>query len=137
MTQEQTSRVVQQFLASLGAGEDPDTIAALFSSDVKFEIVGDIGALPWIGRKNGRCAISDFIRDVRVLLERIRFDVHGVLADEKHAVVFGELASRVKATGKLIESPFAFILDVDAANGEITRFQMLEDTFAVSRAARP
>jgi uncharacterized protein len=60
-----------------------------------------------------------------------------VLADEKHAVIFGELASRVNATGKLIESPFALILDVNAADGKIARFQMLEDTFAVSRAARP
>jgi uncharacterized protein len=126
VSQEQSTRVAQQLLASIAAGDDPETIAEFFSADVKFEIVGDVGALPWIGRKTGRSAISDFMRDVQ-----------GVLADEKHAVIFGELASRVNATGKLIESPFALILDVNAADGKITRFQMLEDTFAVSRAARP
>jgi len=57
------------------------------------------------------------------------------LADEGRAVIFGNLASKVNATGKIIESPFALILNV--SDGKITRFQMLEDTFAVSRAARP
>jgi ketosteroid isomerase-like protein len=56
-------------------------------------------------------------------------------ANEGRAVIFGDLASKVNATGKMIESSFALILNV--SDGKITRFQMLEDTFAVSRAARP
>lgn len=39
-------------------------------------------------------------------------DVQGILADEDRAVVFGDLASKVNATGKTIESPFALILNV-------------------------
>ena len=42
---------------------------------------------------------------------------------------------KVNATGKIIESPFALIFYV--SGGEITSFQMLEDSFAVSQAARP
>jgi hypothetical protein len=53
----------------------------------------------------------------------------------KFQAFFVELASSVNATGKIIESPFALILTV--SEGKINRFQMLEDTFAVSRAARP
>jgi hypothetical protein len=49
-------------------------------------------------------------------------------------VIVGELATRVTATGKLIESDIAIILTVK--DGLIGRFQMLEDSFAVSRAAR-
>jgi len=41
----------------------------------------------------------------------------------------------VTATGKLIETAFALVLTV--RDGEIARFQMLEDRFAVSRAGRP
>jgi hypothetical protein len=99
---------------------------------VEFEIAGDIGALPWIGRKSGRSAASDFIRDTRRLIERIRFDVQDILAAENLAVILGELVSRINATGKMVESAFALILTV--SGGEITRFQMLEDSFAVSRA---
>ena len=66
--------------------------------------------------------------------ERVRFDVKGILANDDSAVIFGDLASKVNATGRIIESPFALILYV--ADGKIARFQMLEDSFAVSRAAR-
>ena len=40
----------------------------------------------------------------------------------------------LKRTGKIIETDFAIVLTV--ANGEIVRFQMLEDSFAVAQAAR-
>jgi len=56
------------------------------------------------------------------------------LADDSRAVVIGALATKVLATGKIIETAFAFILTI--SNLEITRFQMLDDSFAVSRAAR-
>jgi ketosteroid isomerase-like protein len=134
VSQEQTARIAQQLLTYIGAGAEPNEIAALFSADVQFEVPGDVGALPWIGRRTGSAAVSDFIRGTRHLIERVRFDVQGILADEGRAVIFGDLASKVNATGKIIESPFALILNV--SDGKITRFQMLEDSFAVSRAAR-
>jgi uncharacterized protein len=134
VSQEQTARIARQLLASIGTGADADEIAALFSADLRFEVPGDVGALPWIGRKTGRSDAFDFIRDTRRLIEHVRFDVQGIMADQDRAVIVGELVSRVNATGKVIESAFAIILTV--SKGEITRFQMLEDTFAVSRAAR-
>jgi ketosteroid isomerase-like protein len=135
MSQEQSVHIAQQLLADIGSGAEPDEIAALFSTEVQFEVPGDVGALPWIGRRSGRSAVSDFIRGTRSLIERVRFDVKGILANDDWAVIFGDLASKVNATGRIIESPFALILYVSDAT--ITRFQMLEDTFAVSRAARP
>jgi ketosteroid isomerase-like protein len=134
MSQKQTIGIAQQLLTEIGSGAEPDEIAALFSADVLFEVPGDVGALPWIGRRTGRGAVSDFIRGTRLLIERVRFDVNGILADRDSAVIFGDLASRVNATGRIIESPFALILRI--SDGKITRFQMLEDSFAVSRAAR-
>ena len=118
----------------MGQGRAPEQIAARFNVDVQFEIAGDIGALPWLGRRTGRSAASDFIRDTRRLIEQLRFDVQDILASDDRAVIVGELATRINATGKIIESAFALILTISA--GEITRFQMLEDSFAVSRAAR-
>jgi len=135
VSQEQNIRIAQQLLAGIGEGEHPEEIAALFSVDVQFEIAGDVGALPWIGRRTGRSAASDFIRDARRLIEQLRFDVQDILASDDRAVIVGELATRINATREIIESAFVLILTV--SDGEITRFQMLEDSFAVSRAARP
>jgi ketosteroid isomerase-like protein len=68
------------------------------------------------------------------MIERISFDIHDVLAGEGRAVILGSLVSKVKRTGKIIEMDFAIVLT--AAHGEIVRFQLLEDSFAVSNAAR-
>jgi uncharacterized protein (DUF302 family)/ketosteroid isomerase-like protein len=127
--------LAQKLVTQIAQGESPDVIAALFSDDVRFEIAGDVGALPWIGQKTGRSAASDFFRDVRALVEPLRFDVESILADETHAVIVGDLASKSRATGKVVETAFALVLTITGP--EITRFQMLEDSFAVSRAARP
>jgi ketosteroid isomerase-like protein len=91
-------------------------------------------ALPWIGQKTGRGTVMDFIGDTRGLLEPLRFEVHEILASENRAVIVGELTSKVKATGRTVETTFAIVLTV--TGGEITRFLMLEDSFAVSEAAR-
>ena len=63
----------------------------------------------------------------------MRLDIDDILASDTRAIILGSLASRVKQTGKVIETFFAIILTI--ADGQITRFQMLEDSFAVSRAA--
>jgi uncharacterized protein len=134
MSQKHNREIAEKLLAGMGQGAAPDSIAALFSDDVEFEIPGDNGALPWIGRKGGRTAIVDFIRALRSLTEPVKFDVQDVLASEERAVIVGELVTRIKATGKVIETAFAIILTV--SDSKISRFRMLEDSFAVSRAAR-
>jgi ketosteroid isomerase-like protein len=106
----------------------------MFGNNVEFEIPGDRDALPRIARKmKGRGAIADFVRGLRGLTEPLRFNVHDLLMSENRAVIVGELATKIKATGKLFESPFAVILTI--SDGQISRYQMLEDSFALSRAA--
>lgn len=134
MSQEENIGIARRLLADIAGRKDPDTIAAMFSENVVFEIPGDNGALPWIGRKTGRNAFTGFIRGIRSMTEPVKFDIHEVLASDTRAVITGELATKIKTTGKVIESAIAIILTI--SNGEITRFQMLEDSFAVSRAAR-
>jgi len=130
----ETARVAKELLALMGAAADPDEMAGLFSTDLDFEIAGDVGVLPWIGKKRGRSAAADFFREIRRMVAPVRFDIQDVLANDHRAVIVGELVSQVKRTGKTIETAFALVLNV--SDGKITRFRMLEDSFAVSRAAR-
>ena len=127
-------QLAQEFLRRMGSGADPAEIAKLFSENLEWEIAGDTGVLPWIGKKSGRAAVTDFVRDSRAIIERISFEVRDILANGERAVILGSLASKVKLTGETIKTEFAIVLTV--ANGEIVRFQMLEDSFAVSQAAR-
>jgi ketosteroid isomerase-like protein len=134
MRQNDTLHLAREFLRRLGSGAEPAEIAKLFSENMEWEIAGDASALPWIGRKSGRAAVIDFVSDSRAMLERISFEVRDILANDDRAVILGSLASKLKRTAKIINTDFAIILTV--ANGEIVRFQMLEDSFAVSQAAR-
>ena len=134
MSQPQNIAIAQQLLEGLGGGRAPDEIAAPFSPDLVFEIQGDEGVLPWIGHKTGRSALVDFVRDIRTMTEPLDFNVEDVLASESRAAIVGALRTRIKATGKVTSTQFAIILTI--AGGVVTRFQMLEDSFDVSRAAR-
>jgi ketosteroid isomerase-like protein len=134
MSQNDTLHLAREFLRRMGNGAEAAEIAKLFSEKMEWEIAGDTGVLPWIGQKSGRAAITDFVNDSRAMMERISFEVHDILADDDRAVILGSLASKFKRTGKIVKTDFAIVLSV--TKGEIVRFQMLEDSFAVSQAAR-
>jgi hypothetical protein len=70
--------VASQLLAGLGGLREPTVIAAAFAENVDFEIPGDVGALPWIGRKVGRGVVESFIRDLRSLTEPVKFEVYDI-----------------------------------------------------------
>ena len=134
MNQNDTLHLAQEFLRRMGSGVEPSEIAKLFSETLEWDIAGDTAALPWIGHKSGRAAITDFVRDSRAMIERISFEVHDILASDNRAAILGSLTSKLKRNGNVVTTDFAIVLTV--ANGEIVRFQMLEDSFAVSQMAR-
>ena len=134
MSHQQNIAIAQKLLERIGSSQDPAEIAALFDADLVFEIQGDDGVLPWIGRKTGCQAIADFIRDIRALTEPVKFDVEDILASDRRAAIVGALQTRIKATGKITSTQFAIILTI--TGDVVMRFQMLEDSFDVSKAAR-
>jgi hypothetical protein len=134
MSHQRNVAIARKLLEGIGGGRDPAGIAALFDTDLVFEIQGDDGVLPWIGRKTGRQAIADFIRDIRTLTEPVTFEVEDILASDSRAAIIGALQTRIKATGKITTTQFAIVLTI--AGDVVTRFQMLEDSFDVSKAAR-
>jgi uncharacterized protein len=132
--QNDSLHLARELLRRLGSGAAATEIAKLFSENMAWEVAGDNGVLPWIGKQSGRAAVINFVNDSRAMLERISFGVQDILAGDDRAVILGLLASRIKRTGKIVKTDFAIVLGT--ANGEIVRFQMLEDSFAVSQAAR-
>ena len=134
MTQANNIIIAQQLLSGIGEGKAPDALAAMFAEDLRFEIQGDDGVLPWIGRKTGRQAAADFFREIRLLTEPVKFDVEDILGGPNRAVIVGELATRIKSSGRENHTQFAIILTI--SGDKITRFQMLEDSFDLSRTVR-
>ena len=134
MSQDNNIAIARQLLAGIGESRPPETLSAMFAEDLRFEIQGDDGVLPWIGHKIGRRAAADFFREIRVLTEPVKFDVEDILGSTDRAVIVGELATRIKSSRKVNHSQFAIILTI--SGDTITRFQMLEDSFDLSRTVR-
>ncbi len=133
MAQPDNIAIAQELLARLGAHAPPDEVLDLFAVDMTWDVPGDPAAFPWIGRRFGLEAVRSFLSETQAQLERVRFEVEDVLASDTQAVILGSLASRVTRTGNVIETEFAIVLTIAA--GRITRFRMLEDSFAVAQAA--
>ncbi|MGL5835732.1 MAG: nuclear transport factor 2 family protein [Waterburya sp.] len=127
-----TRTIIKQYFDRLQSRAEPEEIAALFSEDVDWYIPGDTNLVPWIGRRKGRSGVADFIRDLREQDEPIRFEIRSLVVEGEKAVVLGEFASRVKKTGKIIESEFAFEFAV--RDRSIVRYRLFEDSFAVVKA---
>ena len=129
-----TRTVVKQYLDRIQSSAKLEAIAALFSEDVDWNIPGDVDLVSWIGRRKGRNGIADFIRDLREQDEPIRFEIHSIVVEGEKAVTLGEFASRVKKTGKVIESEFA--IEFTVQDGLIARYRLFEDSFAVAQAVQ-
>jgi ketosteroid isomerase-like protein len=134
MSQDKNIAIAKQLLAGIGEGRIPENLAAMFAEDLRFEIQGDDGVLPWIGHKTGRQAAEDFFREIRVLTEPVKFEVEDILGSLNRAAIVGELATRIKSSGKIFNAQFAIVLTI--SGDKITRFQMLEDSFELSRIVR-
>ena len=63
---------------------------------------------------------------------RTAHQVDDILGSAERAVLIGELATRIKSSGRVTRSQFAIVLTI--SGNLITRFQMIEDSFDVSRA---
>ncbi|HGM8383677.1 TPA: nuclear transport factor 2 family protein [Pseudomonas aeruginosa] len=129
------TRYFERVAAFWAAPGDPQALAAileLFADEVDWDIPGNLEAVPWIGPRRDREAVGAFYRELAARLAPERFEVQKILADNEVAVALGELASRVSATDRLIESPFAFVLTI--RDGRIVRYRMLEDSHAVATA---
>lgn len=132
---EVATRYFERVRAFWAAPDDPQTLASileLFAADVDWDIPGNLQSVPWTGPRLGHEGVAAFYRDLVAHIEPVRFDMQRILADNDTAVALGGLASRVHATGKLIETPFAFLMTVK--RGKIARYRMLEDSHAVAAA---
>ena len=131
---EQNKALAQRFLAAMGRREEPEKIASMFSEDVAFEIPGDTGVLPWVGRYRGRPAVVEFVTSLRRLTTPLWFNVKDVLANETRAVVVVDLATKLNGTSETIETEACIVMEI--REGLIHRYLMTEDSFEVSRKAR-
>lgn len=116
----------------LRSGAPPDELVLRFDENVDWFIPGDTSVVPWIGRKTGRAGVAEFYTQLARETESKEFRIETVIGEGNRCVVLGSLRTEVLATGRDIETDFAF--DIEVREGLITRYRMFEDTFAVAAA---
>lgn len=131
---DQTRDVVNELLKRMGEGDIP-AVVELFAEDAHWEIPGDPEIVPWVGRRQVD-AIPEFFRTMGGLTDRELFEIERVIVDGSNAVLIGRARVVVRSTGKVIDTPFAVDIVVNA-EGRISRYYMFEDSWGVALAMRP
>ncbi|NUU26102.1 MAG: SnoaL-like domain-containing protein [Streptomycetaceae bacterium] len=125
-----TRTTVEEFFRRTAAG-DMDQAGALFADRVDWDIYG-ADEVPWTGRRTTGAEAAAFFRELPGHLTPEEFTVDRILVDGEHAVAMGRMKQRVRHSGGLFDSPFAFHLTVE--DGRITRYIPYEDSLALARA---
>ncbi|GII85708.1 ketosteroid isomerase [Sphaerisporangium siamense] len=131
-----TRDVVEELLRRLAEGDHRRT-AELFAEPVDWQLAWPAegyAAVPWIRPRSSRSDVADHFRSLEAchVRESNGTSVARILVDGIHAVVFGEIAQTVKASGTAYTSPFALHLTIE--DGLITRYHIYEDSLTVARA---
>ncbi|GLY67692.1 nuclear transport factor 2 family protein [Amycolatopsis taiwanensis] len=129
-----TTRETVDALFSRIAADDFAGAGELFADEVDWDIPGATEIVPWIGRRRTGVEAGEFYAGLDDYLERDIFEVERIFVDGDEAVAVGHLRSIVRATGGVIETPFAIRMTVTA--GRITRYLILEDSYRVATAAK-
>jgi ketosteroid isomerase-like protein len=123
---------VVAFYQALANGQSPERVAEHFSETAEWNIWGDLESVPWAGHRTGRAGVASFVAQLRELTEPLAFHVERLVVEEDTVVAIGQLATRVIATERVIESAFA--AHVVVRDGLIETYRFFEDTWAVAQA---
>jgi uncharacterized protein len=129
-----TREIVGQFFDRLAAG-DAESMAALCADDADWYIPGNERLAPWVGRRSGRDQFAAVYASLFAAIEPVHAEIEHTFIDGEHVAVTGSFASRMRATGKVLESPFSAYLVV--RDGLIVRYRLLEDSFGLVEALTP
>lgn len=118
------------------AGASPKELAKHFDKDVDWYIQGDTSAVPWLGRKVGRAEVAEHFAQLAELTKPEKVEVEAIIGEGDRAIAVGTFRVTILATGRSFDSEFAFDITV-GRDGLITRYHVLEDSFALSNAYTP
>ena len=129
-----TREIVTRFFDRLAAG-DAESMAALCADDADWYIPGNEQLAPWVGRRSGRDQYAEAYAMLFESIEPVWADIEHTFVDGEHAAVTGAFASRMRATGRVFESPFSARLTV--RDGLIVHYRLLEDSFGLVESLTP
>ncbi|NOT93880.1 nuclear transport factor 2 family protein [Ferruginibacter sp.] len=126
-TSENTKKVVLQFCQSL-ANRDLSLID-FFAENVDWYIQGNEKIAPWLGRRSKREEVKEFFQILWTNTESISAQIDHILVEDGFAVITGDFSTKMLQTDKVMKSIFSIHINVQ--NNLITKYRLLEDSYAV------
>lgn len=102
------------------------------TDDVRWFEVGPQDLIPTAGTRKGREQVEEFFATLEASEDVQSFRPQHFVAQGDTVVVLGELESRVRSTGKLINSPWVHVFTLRA--GKISEFRSFYDSAAAVTA---
>lgn len=127
MSEQQNLEIVRRGYEAFGRG-DIEALLGLFDDQIEWVSPGP-PELPTSGTRRGRQQVAAFFKSVDELFDIQRFEPKTFIAEGDRVVVLGEDTSRIKATGKVLDSQWAHAFTLRGS--KIVAFQEYIDTAPV------
>jgi ketosteroid isomerase-like protein len=116
--------LVKKAYKAFGKG-DIKAVLKTTAEDIEWE-TPQVEGMPFGGALRGKAAVEDFFRLLVEHEEVLEFSPEEFIAEGKQVAVLGRFRGRVRATGKLVDTPWVQVFTI--RGGKITRFFELFDT---------
>ena len=130
MSTQDNVRIVEEFFAAIGRG-DEQGLVALCAEDIEWIIPGE--NRPLAGTHRGHAGLADVLKKASETVETSYPEPAEFIAQGDRVVVVGFATGRIKATNKTFEDHWIFVITV--RNGKLTNIREYIDTQALARAS--
>jgi ketosteroid isomerase-like protein len=127
-----TTREVVEFFFKSVTERNLEELVSLFSENVDWYVPGDENKGAWLGKRKGNKAVADYYELLWKNTTTITAQLDHIFVDKDDAVITGELSTTMIATGKPFDSLFFIRMHVE--HGKITKYRLLEDSYAASQS---
>jgi hypothetical protein len=132
MTEKENLETVRKAYDAFGRG-DLDVLLELLAEDVEW-VTPRVEDIPYSGNCRGRAQVGEFFRALTEAEDVLSMRQDDFLVTGSLVAVRGRMRTRVRATGRTVETPYAHFFSV--VDGRIQEFQEFYDTAAVGEAFR-
>lgn len=126
MSAQDNTRLIQESYAAFGRGDIPAVLDYL-TDDIEWYGAGP-KELPLAGIWRGRDEVREFFKNLNETQEILTFEPQDFIAEGDTVVVLLRYRTRVKATGRIVETDLVHVFTV--RNGKVARLRQFYDTAA-------
>jgi len=124
------TREVVELYYDLQFGRKEGNIVDLFAEEVDWDLPGNEGKFPWVGKRRTKGEIMEFFKVLGENIQPERFELDFIAVNGENAVAVGELTSKIVKYGRSFST--GFTVNFKVKNGKIVKYHFLEDSYKLN-----